>query len=79
MSNGSEATLLNVQQVARRYGVNKRTIWRWRAAGFLPQCLRITSSTVRWLAEDIERHIASLKPEPTARAPLGPDSKRSAF
>jgi predicted DNA-binding transcriptional regulator AlpA len=53
--------LLNVQQVARRYGVTTRTIWRWHAAGRIPRRVRITSSTVRWLASDIDRHVAALK------------------
>jgi predicted DNA-binding transcriptional regulator AlpA len=61
MSIVQDATLLNVQQVARRYGVNKRTIWRWHAAGLLPRGLRITRGTIRWLADDIDRHIESLK------------------
>ena len=65
MSTAQDATLLNVQQVARRYGVTKRTIWRWHATGLLPRGLRITRGTVRWLADDIERHIASLKSEPS--------------
>jgi prophage regulatory protein len=52
--------LLTVQQVARRYGVTSRTVWRWEALGRIPRGLRLTSTTVRWREEDIERHVASL-------------------
>ena len=52
--------LLTIQMLARRFGVSQSTIWRWEASGRLPRGIRVTSHTVRWHAEDIENHVASL-------------------
>jgi prophage regulatory protein len=56
------AKLLTIQQVARRYGVTVRTIWRWEKNGRMPRAVRVTRGTVRWREEDIEKHVASLTP-----------------
>jgi predicted DNA-binding transcriptional regulator AlpA len=63
--------LLNVQQVARQYGITARTVWRWEASGQMPRGLRLTPRTVRWRKQDIEQHIATLAPpsnQPSAAA-----------
>jgi prophage regulatory protein len=57
----SISRLLTIQQVARRFGVAVRTIWRWEANGQIPRGVRLTRGTVRWREQDIERHVASLK------------------
>jgi len=54
--------LMTIQQVAKRYGVAARTIWRWEASGQIPRGVRVTRGTVRWREDDIDRHVASLKP-----------------
>jgi predicted DNA-binding transcriptional regulator AlpA len=53
--------LLTIQQVAKRFGVSVRTIWRWEAAKRIPRGVRLTSATVRWWEDDIERHVSSFK------------------
>jgi predicted DNA-binding transcriptional regulator AlpA len=53
--------LLTIDQVASRYGVAARTIWRWEALGHIPRAVRMTRATVRWRADDIEKHLLSLK------------------
>jgi len=61
MSDQPIIRLLTIQQVAKRYGVAARTIWRWEALGQCPRGVRLTRGTVRWREDDIERHVASLK------------------
>jgi predicted DNA-binding transcriptional regulator AlpA len=49
--NRSEAPgYLSVEQVAKRYGVGKSTVWRWVAKdiGF-PEPIKLTKGTSRWL------------------------------
>jgi predicted DNA-binding transcriptional regulator AlpA len=53
--------LLSIKQVARRYGVARSTVWRWEATGLIPRGLRISRGTVRWLAAEIENHLASCR------------------
>ena len=52
--------LLTAQQVARRYEIGLRTVWRWEALGKIPRGLRLTRRIVRWREEEIARHLASL-------------------
>jgi predicted DNA-binding transcriptional regulator AlpA len=56
--------LLTIQQVAGRYGVAVRTIWRWEAQGQCPRGIRVTRGTVRWREDDIEEHVAALRSGP---------------
>jgi prophage regulatory protein len=53
--------LLTIKQVASRFEVTVRTIWRWEANGQIPRGVRLTRGTVRWREQDIEKHVASLK------------------
>jgi predicted DNA-binding transcriptional regulator AlpA len=52
--------LLGVQQVATKYGVAVRTIWRWESQQRIPRGLRLTRNIVRWREDVIDRHLASL-------------------
>ncbi len=56
------AGLLTVQQLAKRLGVNTRTVWRWEAQGRLPRGLRLSRRTVRWRECDLARHLEALAP-----------------
>jgi predicted DNA-binding transcriptional regulator AlpA len=53
--------LLSAKQVARRYDVAVRTIWRWEMEGRIPRAVRVTRGTVRWREEEIVKHLSSLK------------------
>jgi predicted DNA-binding transcriptional regulator AlpA len=55
-----ESRLLTVQQVARKYGVAVRTVWRWDKLGRIPRGKRLTTNTVRWHEDEINRHLDSL-------------------
>jgi excisionase family DNA binding protein len=57
---GAGPRLLTINQVAKRFGVGVRTVWRWEAIGRIPRGLRVTHGTVRWREEDIDKHLASL-------------------
>jgi predicted DNA-binding transcriptional regulator AlpA len=52
--------LLCVHEVARKYSVAARTIWRWETQGRIPRGLRLTQRTVRWREDEIDRHLRSL-------------------
>jgi prophage regulatory protein len=54
--------LLTVQQVAKRYGINTRSVWRWEQRGWLPRAVRLGRGIVRWRESDIVRHLESLVP-----------------
>jgi prophage regulatory protein len=42
-------------QIAKRYGVARCTVWRWRNEGRLPEPTKIAANTTRWrLSEVIE-------------------------
>lgn len=49
-----DTRLLDVRQVAERYGVHRTTVWRWREAGRLPPPVTI-GRVVRWRPDDLER------------------------
>ncbi len=56
---GAPADLLKPEQVARRLGVNTKSLERWRGAGTGPAVVRINHKTLRYRLEDVEAYIAS--------------------
>jgi predicted DNA-binding transcriptional regulator AlpA len=46
---------LSAADLATRYGVSKRTIWRWVTEGNLPKAEELPGNVRRWLLADIER------------------------
>lgn len=46
---------LSVRDLATRYSVSVRTVWRWAASGALPKPEALQGSVRRWLLADIER------------------------
>lgn len=44
---------LRDEDVARRFGVARSTIWRWVGLGILPQPCRLGPATTRWHEKDI--------------------------
>lgn len=54
----NENTYVSVTQLARRYSVDRSTIWRWVQRGTLPEPVRISEQTTRWKLEEIERRDA---------------------
>lgn len=50
--------LLTADMLATQLQVSKRTLWRLRSAGLLPQPVRL-GGTVRWRASDITAWIAA--------------------
>ena len=51
---------LNVDQVAKRFGVSKDTIWRWKREGNFPKGVKIGGST-RWRLSDLLEHEGQLQ------------------
>jgi prophage regulatory protein len=49
------AVYLRDTDVAKRYNVSRKTVWRWTQDGHLPKPVRLGPSTVRWLQADLER------------------------
>ena len=54
----TENTYVSVTQLARRYSVDRSTIWRWVQRGTLPQPVRLSEQTTRWRLDEIERRDA---------------------
>jgi predicted DNA-binding transcriptional regulator AlpA len=70
--------LLTARDLADHLQISRRTIWRWTAAGVLPQPLRtgVNGRVVRWRAADIQSFLhpganrdASGRPQPGAHTP----------
>jgi len=77
MAASSVSGLLTVQQVAKRYNIGRRTVWRWEAQGRIPRGVRIGHLVVRWRARDIEKHVASLFPSKPASPPRKVSRRRA--
>lgn len=45
---------LSAADLATRYGVSRRTVWRWVALGKLPRPEQLPGNVRRWLLSDIE-------------------------
>lgn len=54
MSTPSNTLYLSVDQVARRFGVSKDTIWRWKRNGDFPAPVKLGGTTTRWRLAEIE-------------------------
>jgi predicted DNA-binding transcriptional regulator AlpA len=49
--------LIDVRTVAKKYGVDARSVYRWADAGLIPFGIKL-SSLRRWDAAEIDAHIA---------------------
>ena len=49
--------LLSAKDVAKHLGISRSTVWRFVAAGKLPQPIKISDRCSRWKATDLERLI----------------------
>ena len=49
---------VSAAELAERYGVAQRTIWRWANLGILPSPRRITKSCTRWDLTQVEEREA---------------------
>jgi prophage regulatory protein len=48
-----------LKDLTQIFKVNASTIWRWLAAGEMPEPLKIAANTTAWRAEEINEWIAS--------------------
>jgi excisionase family DNA binding protein len=60
----ADRELLTAGDVAFRLNVSERTVWRWVAAGKLPEPVRYSQRLIRWRACDIEAYVKALQPSP---------------
>jgi len=60
MTTSTAPRLLTSKQVARKYGVAIRTIWRWEEQRRIPRGIRLTKQTVRWREDEIDLHLKTL-------------------
>src|SRR5438132_13259 len=49
--------LLTVQQVAKRYGIGRRTVWRWEATGRIPRSLVLLVSRSLRQSTELFRYV----------------------
>jgi predicted DNA-binding transcriptional regulator AlpA len=61
MAPSTSKDLLRIGDVARRFSVSERTIWRWVVAGKLPAPLRLSTTCLRWRARDIDRYVEQFR------------------
>jgi predicted DNA-binding transcriptional regulator AlpA len=54
-------TYLSVKQVAARYNVHEKTIWRWVRESAFPTPTKFSPKVTRWCERDLDRHDAELK------------------
>ena len=62
----SPRDLISADELARRLAISKRSLWRLRSAGELPQPIRL-GGAIRWRLEDITKWIADGCPPPRGR------------
>lgn len=62
--------LLDVREVARLYGADERSIFRWADAGIIPPGTKI-SALRRWDSLEIEKHIAAGCPKVRSVSAIG--------
>jgi predicted DNA-binding transcriptional regulator AlpA len=41
------------KQLGERYGVDRRTIWRWVRQGFIPKPVKLSERSTRWDLDEI--------------------------
>lgn len=52
---------LSDQQVAKRYGVSRPTVWRWASEGRLPHPIRLSPGCTRWQLPMLEEFEADIQ------------------
>ena len=62
--------LLNVRDVARLYGCDERSVFRWADCGIIPTGIKL-GSLRRWDAIQIEQHITSGCPKVRTVSAIG--------
>ena len=55
----------SVQQLAERYSVSSKTIWRWTARGLLPPPVQLSPGCTRWALDEINRRDVERKAKST--------------
>lgn len=51
------SSILRVQEVSRRVGLSRTTLWRLGKRGEFPQARKLTAKTIGWLESDVEEWI----------------------
>jgi predicted DNA-binding transcriptional regulator AlpA len=48
------AVFLRDREVAERYGVDRKTVWRWVRSGSFPAPVPLSPGCTRWCLEDLQ-------------------------
>jgi prophage regulatory protein len=54
--------LFSVKEVASMLGTSRRTVWKLRRVGVLPEPVRLSKRLVRWRRADIDDYLARRRP-----------------
>lgn len=73
---GSLPILLTPEETARLIGISTRTLYRWDLRGRVPEPVRPTEGTTRWVREDIETWVRNGCPERSRDQQSGKKGKR---
>ena len=57
----SNQNYYSAKEVAKRYGVNHSTIWRWVSIGKFPVPIKISAGCSRWKDSDLNKHDIKLE------------------
>lgn len=63
------ARYLSDQEIARRFGICRTSVWRWLAKSQLPAPVRLGPNTTRWRLADIEAFEAQRLASSTGTSP----------
>lgn len=58
-----EEKLLNDKDVAEKLAISRASVWRFVSEGKLPRPVRLSESTQRWKASELNSYLASLQAE----------------
>lgn len=75
MTQTTDSLYLSVEQLARRFGMSKDTIWRWKRnhSQDFPRPVKLCGNTTRWRLADIEEWESKLKCGLIDRLEIDPD------
>jgi len=54
MATLSQSRILRANELAKKLGVSRVTLWRWERSGLLPSKAQIGPNTVGWLESEID-------------------------
>ena len=74
---GPEPALITARDLSRMLSISLPSVWRWLAAGKLPQPLRLSAQCLRWDREDVAAFLAVKRAEAQNQRPASANGEAS--